>query len=85
MNQIINKGKSLIFLKMCEDYGIDFKIQRTSNYEKHYILTSKIKSSCCYTLNIANEPDIYGTLIDFLIELKYTEGNEELFKTKENV
>jgi hypothetical protein len=76
MNNIINRGKSLTFLNLCKDLEIEFSV-KTGLYDKMYILTNKRKEELVF--KIQSHEDIFGYLIDCVIELKY-DVNDKFFK-----
>ena len=91
---IENRGKSLQFIKLCEDWNVDFKIEKSKddyvdlqnikpewfcgNYR--YVIRSKKYPNEFEWFITPQGEDKWGTLIDILVEFKCTEGYERAFE-----
>ena len=90
---IENRGKALQFIKLCEDWNVDFKIEKVKDNPIDIQSTQYFQfPTYRYVIRSMKYPDEFewfitpdtgdkwGTLIDILVEFKYTEGYERAFE-----
>jgi hypothetical protein len=80
MIDIQNRGKSLTFIKLCEEWGFSWKYEYNEKmFNRNLIITYNKNPELTCVVNESNiQGDKWGTLIDTLVDFKYS--NLEYFK-----
>lgn len=83
----MSHGKSIVFMKLCEDFGIGFQIVNSDVNTSGFFRTfefwklSNPETKETYTFSTAHD-NLWETLIDFVIERRYSIYQQTVF-TKE--
>jgi hypothetical protein len=75
---IENRGKSLTFIKLCEDWDISWRYEKSDNSFNKIILTYNKNPELTWVVDYGSMGDKWGNLIDIVVEFKY--NNLEYFK-----